>query len=132
MKGKRILVVEDDAVYAMWIADLLADEGADVVGPAGNVKTARELVRRGVDGAVLDIQLGHEFIWPVAIELRRRGVPLVFLSSFQGEIPEELGNAPLVTKLAVPERLLAVCAAAIDPSSVASATVSPMRAVHAA
>lgn len=132
MKGKRILVVEDDAVYAMWIADLLADEGADVVGPAGNVKTARELVRRGVDGAVLDIQLGHEFIWPVAMDLRRRGVPLVFLSSFQGALPEELGSAPLVAKLAVPERLLAVCAATIDPSSGASARVSAMRAVHAA
>jgi DNA-binding response OmpR family regulator len=40
-----------------------------------------------LDAAVLDIDLAGELIWPVAEELRRRGVPLIFVSAYQ-ELPD--------------------------------------------
>ena len=33
LRGRRVLVVEDEAMVAMWIADVWASAGASVVGP---------------------------------------------------------------------------------------------------
>ena len=43
LKGRRILVVEDSPVVGPFTAELLADLGCEVVGPAPNMAAAREL-----------------------------------------------------------------------------------------
>jgi len=103
--GKRILVVEDDPIYAMWIADLLKEKGATVLGPAGNLSSAARLVSEA-EVALLDIQVGREMVWPLAFELRAAGVPVVFLSSYDGPAPEGLGDVPRVSKIAADSVLL--------------------------
>ena len=60
--GKRILVVEDEAVVAMLIEDGLAAAGARVMGSAASVAEALCLVEEaiadgGIGTAVLDIRL---------------------------------------------------------------------------
>ena len=40
LSGRRILVVEDEAIVALWIADVLAMAGAVVIGPVGFVHEA--------------------------------------------------------------------------------------------
>ena len=42
--GRRILVVEDEALISMMLEDFLSQAGAIVVGPAGSVAKALALI----------------------------------------------------------------------------------------
>ena len=97
-EGKRILVVEDEVIVAMLIEDILADLGADVVGPATRNAQALELLAQGpVDAAILDVNLGGETSDPTARELRARGIPFAFATGYgaAGVPPEFEGQATL-------------------------------------
>ena len=81
--AQRILIVEDEALVAILVQDMLEELGFTVVGPAGTVDSALALLDGApVDGAVLDCNLGHEKVWPVAELLRRRQVPFVFSTGY--------------------------------------------------
>jgi DNA-binding response OmpR family regulator len=84
LAGRRIFVVEDDYMIATLIAEAFAAQGAEIVGPAGSVKDALALAKdRGrIDGAVLDVNLRGETIYPVADVLQSAGVPIVFLTGY--------------------------------------------------
>lgn len=85
LAGWRILVVEDEYLIAMDLADRLGDLGAEVIGPAGSVAQALEIVESGacrIDGAVLDVNLRDERVYPVADALTARGVRFVFASGY--------------------------------------------------
>jgi DNA-binding LytR/AlgR family response regulator len=77
--GLRILVVEDEYMVADELRRDLAEHGVEVVGPAAKVsEVLRFLAVAGtLDGAVLDVNLGGEMVFPVADLLRKRGVPFV-------------------------------------------------------
>ncbi len=80
---KKILVVEDEILVAMFIEDLLIGMGHDVVGPASRLGTAMEYARDSViDFAVLDVNLAGETSFPVAELLRERGIPFVFATGY--------------------------------------------------
>ena len=67
----RVLVVEDEAIVAIDIADQLTEAGFLVVGPAPSVAKALKLIEDvGCDVAVLDVNLRDETAEPVARELR--------------------------------------------------------------
>ena len=54
-----ILVVDDEPLIAMMIADWLVELGCQVVGPAGTVKDAMAFIEKGgLDGILLDVTLG--------------------------------------------------------------------------
>ena len=108
--NKRVLVVEDDGLLALDIANYLSDAGLEVVGPAASVTTALKLVSKtGCDVAVLDVNLGSENSGPVARELRARGTPFVVLSGYSSEQhPSEFQGAPLLSKPARPAELVAL------------------------
>src|SRR5215475_3698411 len=79
--GKRALVVEDEALLALELAECLTDAGLEVVGPATSVANALKLVNNpGCDVVILDVNLGTEHSEPVALELKARGIPFVVLS----------------------------------------------------
>jgi CheY-like chemotaxis protein len=79
----RVLVVEDEPLIAMLVQEWLEDLNCEVVGPAASVTGALELIA-GVklDGAVLDVSLGKEESFPIADELRKRGVPFAFATGY--------------------------------------------------
>ena len=52
LDGKRILVVEDERLIALYNQDLLEDWGCSVVGPAGSVSSALELLEADVPHAL--------------------------------------------------------------------------------
>jgi PAS domain S-box-containing protein len=105
----RILVVEDEALMALEIAQVLAEAGFDIVGPASAVAPALELVKHvGCDAAVLDINLGSETSEPVARELNHCGTPFVTLSGYsQDQLPRAFCSAPPLTKPLRPKLLVA-------------------------
>jgi CheY-like chemotaxis protein len=79
LSGARILLVEDEALVAMMLEDMLLDLGCVVVGPAARVEEAMLLVQdEAIDAAVLDVNLANETVIPVARALAERGVPFVF------------------------------------------------------
>src|SRR5215213_3855597 len=85
LKGLRVLVVEDETMVAMMVEDLLADLGCTVVDVAGTVRRALTIVTNEdviLDGAILDINIGGEKVFPVAEALATRGVPFVFATGY--------------------------------------------------
>lgn len=96
----RILVVEDEYLLADALADGLTALGAQVVGPAGGLAEALALAAEAeIDGAVLDINLRGEMVFPLADALAVRGVPYVFATGYGREsIPVRHQGAPTLSK----------------------------------
>lgn len=82
--GLRLLVVEDEMLIAMTIEDVLTDLGCVVIGPAGSVAKALQILDDGqqIDGAILDLNLKGEQALPVAVALQKRGTPFFFLTGY--------------------------------------------------
>lgn len=96
----RVLLVEDEAMVAMMIEDMLCDLGCQVVGPAARVASALALVdAETVDIAVLDVNLGGERVFPVADALTARGVPYVFSTGYgRAGLDGGHGDRPVLQK----------------------------------
>src|SRR3954451_21324378 len=92
LKRRRVLVVEDEYLIAADLAASLEARGIEVAGPAGSVEEALTLLQcdRGhLDGAILDINLRDERVYPVAEVLRSRGAPFDFKCCYdQPELPK--------------------------------------------
>ena len=102
LKGRRVLVVEDEVLVAITIAAEVEVAGALVVGPAFSVEEALALAdAEPIDVAVLDINLLGEKVWPVAEALSKRRVPYVFASANAmgaDAVPEPYAAAPRFDK----------------------------------
>jgi DNA-binding response OmpR family regulator len=87
-KNKRILLVEDDFLLADCMKDALQDQGAVVIGPAGSLKTAMELLAadQDVQAAILDVQVRGEAVFPLVDALVERHVPVVFVSGYDRQL----------------------------------------------
>jgi CheY-like chemotaxis protein len=98
--GLGVLVVEDEPLVAMELADELEDVGARVIGPAATVEGALALVDAyGVDAAVLDIKLKSDLVYPVADVLAGRGVPFIFATGYDsGDLPAGYAKVPTYQK----------------------------------
>ena len=100
LAGRRILIVEDSPVVAPFTADLLSDLGYEVVGPAPNMAAARELVEEGeFDGALMDVHIRGERVFPLCEMLESKGIPFVFTSGYADwQMPEKWEDRPRLTK----------------------------------
>ena len=107
LNGLRLLVVEDEYFIARDIETVLTAGGAEVIGPVGRLDAAMNAVRsEHIDGAVLDIDLHGEAIYPVAEELARRKIPLLFVTGYEeAEIPKAFRHVTCVEKPFGPKRL---------------------------
>lgn len=96
MERPRILVVEDQAILALGIGDLIKTLGYRMIGPATSVSEALSILETGVvQGALLDRDLGGESSDPLAEELRRRGIPYAWVTGARS-VPG--GTAPILRK----------------------------------
>jgi CheY-like chemotaxis protein len=105
----RVLVAEDEYLLADDIASWLERAGATVIGPLPSVeRTLKSLsATPEIDVAVLDINLNGELIYPVADELARRAVPVVFFTGYDEiDVPERFSTALTVSKTASVSDLL--------------------------
>lgn len=103
----RILVVEDEMIIALFLDDFLTELGHEVVGPASRVGRAMHLVEtEAFDLALLDINVAGEEIYPVAAELKARGVPFIFLSGYGARgLRGDWAGSSMLEKPFVPEAL---------------------------
>jgi CheY-like chemotaxis protein len=81
--GKRILLVEDEALVAMLLEDMVLSLGAVVIGPESQLDIAIHIAETDVlDAAILDINLGGRRSYGVADALRLRGIPFAFATGY--------------------------------------------------
>lgn len=85
---RNILIVEDEYIQAFDYRNELLDRGAEVTGPIATVEDAIERVRQSspIDAAVVDLNLGGEFSYPLVDELVKRDVPVLFASAYGAEV----------------------------------------------
>jgi len=96
----RIFVVEDEGLIALMIEDMLEDLGCEVAGSVSSVSQALGWLAEGgeFDGALLDVNLGGEHVFPIAEALAARGSPFAFTTGY-GEIPDpRFAAAPILGK----------------------------------
>lgn len=105
----KVAIVEDEAIVAMMIEDLLVDDGHEVVGTAGRLDQALALARQpGIDFAIVDVNLNGEHTYPVAEVLKARGVPFVFATGYgSAGLKDEWKSSPVLQKPFQPEDLTA-------------------------
>ena len=101
LSGLSILVVEDDYHLAEELYLGLQEAGARVLGPVPSVADAMGVLalHPRPDAAVLDVNLGGEFSWPIVDALLARRVPVLLASGYDDSVfPPQYRNLPLCEK----------------------------------
>jgi two-component sensor histidine kinase len=111
--GRRILVVEDEPLVAMMMAQIILDLGAKVLGPFGSLAEALAADLSGLDAAVLDVNVAGDLVYPLAEKLTSLETPILFLTGYDaGSIDPRFRHGGVLTK-PVDGSELAVCLATI-------------------
>ena len=120
LRGRRVLVIEDEMLVAMEFESLLQRQGCAVVGPASTVDRALALLDHDQpDAALLDLNLNGEPATAVAVALKTRGVPFVLVTGY-GEAQSseaELQGAPRVDKPVNHQELVRALAHVLEAAS---------------
>ena len=92
--------MEDDAVLAMSLVDVLKSAGLAVIGPVSNTHEALAKIEHyGPDFAILDINLGKETSERVAVRLDELAIPFICLSAYSSsQLPAACQQAPFLQK----------------------------------
>lgn len=100
LTGCRVLLVEDEFIVALDIAEVLRENGCEVIGPAGTVESALVLARKeDLDVALLDINVAGDRIDPVAEALQSRGIPIILATGYsEASLPKDWRHLPRLTK----------------------------------
>jgi DNA-binding response OmpR family regulator len=95
-----VLLIEDEALIRMMIADMLVELGHSVAGEAGDLQSGLLLVSApGVDAAILDVQLGDHSSVPIAEALQSKGVQFAFASGYGADrVPQGFEDYPVLQK----------------------------------
>lgn len=115
LQGLNVLVVEDEPLVSMAVADELEQAGANVVGPAASVEGALDLIARlRVDAAILDVELQRKLVYPVADLLLERTIPFILTTGHDAEVlPQRFGNVPNSAKPAPVHEVLGLLASRV-------------------
>lgn len=96
----RILIVEDQPIIALAMADAVEEMGGVAVGPAATLREALDLASTGtVDAALLDVWLGDTPAYSVGDILTQRDIPFVVVSgAASSDQPLPYQRAPRLLK----------------------------------
>lgn len=106
--GRRVLIVEDEAMIAMLLELVLQNADCAVVGPVASVRGALRLIeRQQLDAAVLDFRLGDDDSGEIMDRLDQRGVPFLLMTGqSMADLPAKLRHLNLLAKPFEPEALV--------------------------
>lgn len=95
-----ILLVEDEVMIRMMVADMLEELGYTIAGEAGDIDEGIRLVQAvDFDIAILDVNVNGKVITPVAEAVQMRGLPLVFATGYGAQgLPEKFLDRPTLQK----------------------------------
>ena len=107
LTGKRVLLVEDEFLIGLEMADLLRGRGAEVTGPVARLDRALKRVDEAFDLAVLDFNVAGHAVTPLAQALASRGVGVVICSGYGANsgLFEDVPDIPRIAKPVTEEAL---------------------------
>jgi CheY-like chemotaxis protein len=120
LRGRRILILEDELLVALETKALVWRIGGIVVGPYARVPAALEAIQvQPVDAAILDVNVAGTQSFVVAEALQARNVPFVFCTGYGRDIvPPRFGGVAVVEKPLIPEQLVVALAGAVKATRV--------------
>jgi two-component SAPR family response regulator len=101
LRDLGVFVVEDEALVALNLEDMLADLGCRVIGPAMRLSRAAELLASAPrpDLAILDVNVGGQPVFDLASEVERLGIPIIFATGYgRSGLPEAWHSWPILQK----------------------------------
>jgi CheY-like chemotaxis protein len=101
LRGRRVLVIEDESLVAMLLETILEDLGCEVVGPESNIDDglAAAHAADGLDAALLDVNVAGREVFPVAEALLARNIPFVFSTGYgESGLPPHWRGRPTIQK----------------------------------
>ena len=119
LAGKRVLIVEDEQLFAEYLTDAMTAEGAEVIEPVGTVNAALDIIANiRLDGATLDLKLAGEMTFRVADTLAAHNIPFIFLTGYgAADVPARHANVRRVEKPVTPGAVCRALEAAIAAHS---------------
>lgn len=97
--GLRVLLVEDDTMLSMMLEDALSILGCTVIKASRVPEGVALAESTDADIAVLDVNIAGQHVYPVAANLRRRGIPFIFVTAYVRDgVPPEYSDEPLLHK----------------------------------
>jgi CheY-like chemotaxis protein len=113
----RVLVVEDEYLIRMLLEDMLGELGYEIAAAAGSIAEASDFAANGdFNVAILDVNLDGREVFSVADIIRRRGLPLVFVTGYgENSLPEPYRGHPALQKPFQAERLKSTLAGLLAP-----------------
>jgi CheY-like chemotaxis protein len=121
LKGRQILVVEDDLLLAMHLEQILENEGCTILGPTPKLAKALAMLEtEHPDAAILDLNLNGDRPVALAEALMQLKVPFVIVSGYARSEAEEpiVRGARRLEKPINPQELIhaltAVIASTVD------------------
>ena len=96
----RMLLVEDEALIALMLEDMVEGMGCAVTGMAPRVGLGVSMAESGeFDVAILDVNVAGENVEPVAERLAARGIPFIFATGYgEAGVPLRFRDRPVVAK----------------------------------
>lgn len=101
LRGRRVLIVEDELLIVLMLEDMLCGLGCDVAGVAATSEAALAALEGGPppDAVVLDLSLDGRPSDTVADALAARGVPFLIVTGYSGDsLPTAHGRRPVLGK----------------------------------
>ena len=120
LPGARVLLVEDEALTAIAMAQAVEAAGYSVLGPVGRVQDGIDIARNTrPDAAVLDVNLLGQPSFPIARALNAMGVPFLFCTGYNAlnDADAALRNAPVLIKPVDPGQLVEAIASLLASRS---------------
>ncbi|WOI53018.1 response regulator [Parvularcula sp. LCG005] len=119
MKRPTILIVEDEALVGLALAEKFEDSGYGVMGPFASVEeTLQAVTASRPDAALLDMNLGYgDTSEPIAEWLASADIPFAFLTGYSELKPskEWLKTKPFLSKPVDPDRAVAEAERLLTP-----------------
>src|SRR5499426_3847566 len=108
--GRRVLIVEDEAMIAGLIESILRAAGWSVVGPIATLERALATIERErIDAALLDVRINGHDAFAAADVLMRRRIPFIFVSGFtRRQMPPAYQHCAYIAKPFTPDAILAL------------------------
>jgi len=108
--GRRVLIVEDEAVIAGLIETILGEAGYSIVGPVATLERALATIERErFDAALLDIRINGHDAYAVADVFMKRRIPFILVSGFtRKQMPAAYRHCAYIAKPFTPDAILAL------------------------
>jgi DNA-binding response OmpR family regulator len=121
LSGCRILLIEDEAMVLLSVADMLTAAGATIIGHATTAMSALYMAKaKDFDCAVMDVKLHNGDVLPAARMVSSLGKTIVFVTATpdRPELKTEWPDAEVLGKPATDEDVIRATAHACKCAAV--------------